>query len=195
MKHAFFKSLRLFIWFVLITGIVYPLMITAFAYLAFNHKANGQMVLVKDKVVGSKLIGQRFSSDKYFWGRPSTIDYNPLPSGASNLGPISAELKKTVKERREHALEKSGNEGIVPTELIYASGSGLDPHISPVTARYQIDRIVKARGWDPEEGRQKLLDLIVQHREGRKWGFFGTPVVNVLMLNIALDDKRQEADQ
>lgn len=189
MWKLFFTCLRLFLWLVLVTGIIYPFLITSFAALAFNHKANGQLVVSKGKTVGSKLIGQHFSSDKYFWSRPSAVDYNPLPSGGSNLGPTSAELKKTVEIRKKLILEKHVNQTEIPIELLYASGSGLDPHINPLTARYQIDRIIKARGLDSEIGRKQLLELIEKNRQTRKFGLFGAPTVNVLQLNIALDEQ------
>ncbi|MCE5318688.1 MAG: potassium-transporting ATPase subunit KdpC [Parachlamydia sp.] len=177
---------RLFLWMVLLTGIAYPLLITGIAYIAFKHQSEGDFINVDGKPVGARLIAQKFESEKYFWPRPSSIDYNPLPSGGSNLGPTSVALKKTVEERKS-ALTKAhpGNE--IPSELLFASGSGLDPHISPQTAYYQVDRIVKARGLDPQKGKEALEKLILSHTEGRHLAFLGNPCVNVLMLNLALD--------
>lgn len=174
-------ALRLFLWMVLLTGIVYPLLITAIAMMAFKHKSEGDFISIDGKLIGSRLIAQKFQSEKYFWPRPSSIDYNPLPSGGSNLGPTSAALKKAVEERKS-ALGKV-HSGDVPSELLFASGSGLDPHISTPTAYYQIERISKARGLNKE----LLKKLIDHHMEGR---LFGVPCVNVLELNLALDKQK-----
>lgn len=177
-------SLRLFLWLTLITGVVYPLFITGFAYLAFN-KANGQLISRNNQIVGSKLIGQQFSADKYFWGRPSAINYNPLPSGGSNLSPTSTILKQAVDKRRQHLLEKHPNQINVPHDLLYASGSGLDPHITLSAAKYQVERVAHARGIN----NQQLLELIDSMIEKRKFGLLGVPTINVLSLNVALDEK------
>lgn len=172
---------RLFLWMVLLTGIVYPLLITLFAF-AFKPKSDGDFLSVEGRLAGARLIAQKFESEKYFWPRPSAIDYNPLQSGGSNLGPTSADLNKAVEERK-NALAKAHIGGEIPSELLFASGSGLDPHLSPQAAYYQIDRIAKARGFEAGNIRK----LIEGHIEGR---FLGVPCVNVLELNIELDKQK-----
>lgn len=178
---------RLFLWMVLLTGIVYPLLITAIAFIAFKQKSEGDFISVDGKPVGSRLIAQKFESEKYFWPRPSAIDYNPLPSGGSNLGPTSAALKKAVEERKS-ALTKAHPGKEIPSELLFASGSGLDPHISLEAAHYQMERVAKARGIDGE----MIEKAIAETMEGPRFGIFGTPCVNVLRLNSTLDRIRKE---
>jgi K+-transporting ATPase ATPase C chain len=134
--------------------------------------------VIKDgKVVGSSLLAQKFQAPEYFWERPSAVDYNPMPSGGSNFGPTSADLKAKIAERQKQGL--SG-------DMLYSSASGLDPHISPAAARSQVERIVVARKLG-ETGKQKLLELIDRHTEGRAFGFLGEVRINVLQLNLALD--------
>lgn len=187
--NSFWNSLRMFLWMTLVTGIAYPLLITLAAHITMHRQADGNMITVKDKVIGSRLIAQKFESDKYFWPRPSAVGFNPLPSGGSNLGPTSAALKKTVEERKAALLKgHPGDDAKIPNELLYASGSGLDPHISPVTAYFQIERIVKARGLDSKSGATDVTKLVDQMIEKRYLGFIGEPCVNVLELNLALDE-------
>lgn len=152
-------------------GLFYPLVVLCVAQVVFHFKANGSF-LAEDK--GSELVAQGFSKAIYFWPRPSAIDYNPLPSDASNLGPLSEELLSKVKERRAKG---------VPTELLFASASGIDPHISIEAALYQVPRIAKARGVDTN----KIEQLIVSKSEGRVLGIFQARYVNVLLLNQSLD--------
>ena len=174
----------MFLWLTFLTGIIYPLLITAFAQLTMKHKADGNFLTSKEKIVGAALIAQKFESDKYFWPRPSAIDYNPLPSGGSNLGPISAALKKAVDERQEKILKAHHvDKDKIPAELLFASGSGLDPHINIATAYFQIERIAKARGLEGKD----VKDLIDRMMIKRSFGFLGETCVNVLMLNQALD--------
>lgn len=158
----------------LICGVIYPMLVTGFAQSFFQEKAQGQLVEHNGQIVGSLLIAQKFTRPEYFWPRPSAVDYNPLPSGASNLGPTSQALKEALQSR--------------PAEFAFASGSGLDPHISPETAAAQIARVAKARGLD-ENSLQRLVLKNTQHRQ---WGLLGEPTVNVLALNLALD-KVQES--
>ena len=179
------NSLKMFIWMTFLTGIVYPLMITGIAQLTMRHKANGEFFFINGKIVGAKLIAQKFENPRYFWPRPSVIDYNPLSSGGSNLSPTSSILKKVVEKRMEK-VQGANDQVSVPVELLFASGSGLDPHISLEAARFQIDRIAKARGWD-EKDKKKLNNLIETQSEGRYFGFLGEPCVNVLKLNLALE--------
>jgi K+-transporting ATPase ATPase C chain len=183
---TFWIALKLFLCLSLITGILYPLLITGIAQLVFNHKANGSILYRNDTPVGSKLIGQKFEGDRHFWGRPSAHDYNPLPSGGSNLGPTSARLKQAVKERQTKIMEahEINDPDEIPSELLFASGSGLDPYISPETAYFQIDRIVKARNFQDKKQLEELIKNLIKQR---RFGFLGVPCVNVLELNLSLE--------
>ena len=172
-----------------VTGVVYPVIVTAIAQLVFPHQANGSLIVKDGKVVGSALIGQPFDDPKYFWGRPSATSpfpYNAASSSGSNLSPTNPVLVKSVQERVD-ALRAAdpGNTAPVPVDLVTASASGLDPHISPAAALYQVNRVAKARKLDPAVVR----DLVGRHTEGRQLGFLGEPRVNVLALNLALERK------
>jgi len=170
----------------LITGLAYPLLITVVAKVLFPDKAAGSPISKNGIVIGSELIGQKFAGQQYFWPRPSAIDYNPLPSGGSNLGPISAALKEIITERRTRFQVISGTEEEIPLDLLLASASGLDPHISPVAARYQVDRIFRTRNLD-QMTKTSLFNLIDIYIEYPTLGLLGEPRVNVLKLNLALD--------
>lgn len=195
MNTLFTQSLRMFLFLSLLTGVIYPLFITLIVQPTMHHQANGSLLRREGKVIGSTLIGQKFTQEKYFWGRPSAVDYNPLPSGGTNLGPSSAQLRKLVIERgAPYSRSKSPVTTPIPSELIFASGSGLDPHISPTAAQYQIDRVAKARDMDTKEGREKLESLIQAHTTSRFLGILGHPFVNVLTLNLALDEGSEHHD-
>jgi len=173
-----------------ITGVVYPLAVTVVAQVAFPRQANGSLVVRSDRtddIVGSALIGQPFDDPKYFWGRLSAtapFAYNAAASSGSNLGPLNPALTDAVKARVD-ALRAAdpGNESPIPVDLVTASGSGLDPHVSPAAAQWQVPRVARARGLDPVA----VQALVEQHTDGRQWGFFGEARVNVLALNLALD--------
>lgn len=180
------KIMRMFLWMTCLTGLLYPLLITGFAMLAMKQKAEGDFISVKGKLVGSKLIGQKFEGDKYFWGRPSSIDYNPLPSGGSNLAPTSKALKKVVEERQSK-LQKAHSKDEIPEELLYASGSGLDPHISLSSAYFQMERVAKARGVASEDIQSLVDGMVIKPF----LGFIGEEYLNVLLLNLKLDEVLQ----
>lgn len=179
-------NVRMFLWITLLTGIIYPLLITAIAQLSMKQKADGDFLSSKEKkVAGATLIAQKFESDKYFWGRPSSIDYNPLPSGGSNLGPTSAALKKAVENRQKKILKAHQvDKDKIPPELLFASGSGLDPHINISTAYFQIDRISKSRGVESKDIKNLIDSVIIKP----SLGFLGEAHINVLLLNQALDE-------
>ena len=173
--------------FTVVTGLAYPVVVTVIAQLVFPHQANGSLIMKDGKPAGSALIGQPFDDPKYFWGRPSATSpfgYNAGASGASNLSPTNADLIKTVQGRVD-ALRTAdpGNTAPVPVDLVTASGSGLDPHISPAAALYQAARVARARKLDETV----VNDLVTKHIEGRLLGLLGEPRVNVLALNLALD--------
>lgn len=170
------------------TGVLYPLFMTLVANIIFPEQATGSLIKINGRIVGSKLIGQNFSSDKYFWPRPSAIGYNPLPSGGSNFGPTSDTLKKLVEMRREHFIHANHLPAgtLVPSDMLYASASGLDPDISPKAAELQIGRVARARGFDARQTKE-LKGLVESHIQRRQLGFLGEPRVNVLLLNVALD--------
>lgn len=168
----------------IITGVLYPAAITVVAQLLFADKANGSLIRQGDEIRGSQLIGQKFTSNAYFWGRPSASDYSTLPSAASNQGPTSDLLKSAVENRRKHLARYIS--GTIPADLLQASGSGLDPHISPEAALAQIGHVAKARHLSGEQT-VRLKELVTRSIEGPQMGIFGAPRVNVLKLNMETD--------
>jgi K+-transporting ATPase ATPase C chain len=177
----------LFVLLTLLTGVTYPLLVTAAAQLLFSYQAGGSLVVRNGRVVGSDLIGQSFSSPRYFWGRPSAtspVPYNAASSSGSNLGPTNPALIDAVRERI--AVLRTAdptNSGSVPIDLVTASGSGLDPHISPAAAYYQVARIARAR----RIGESAVRELVDRQIEGPVGGVLGSARINVLRLNLALD--------
>jgi potassium-transporting ATPase KdpC subunit len=179
-------TLVIFLAMTLLTGAVYPLAVSAVAGTLFPAPATGNLIVKDGKVIGSRLIGQPFQSDKYFFGRPSaTIPaYNAASSSGSNLGPTNPAFIDAVKQRASGLRAKHpAQKGDVPIDLVTASGSGLDPHISPAAAYYQVDRVAAVRGLTAERVRR----LVDQNVEPRTLGILGEPRVNVLLLNLALD--------
>src|SRR5215470_17660997 len=180
-------ALRMLIALTVVTGIVYPLIVSGIAQVAFPHAANGSLIVVNGKSLGSELIGQPFDDPKYFWSRPSATSpqpYNGASSGASNQGPRNPALADAVKDRIKALRDADpDNKAPVPIDLVTASGSGLDPHISVAAAEYQIGRVAKARGLTT----QQVRVLVERNTQGRTLGVLGESRVNVLGLNLALD--------
>ncbi|KTC93750.1 MULTISPECIES: potassium-transporting ATPase subunit KdpC [Legionella] len=178
-----------------ITGLIYPLMVTALAQLLFPYQANGSLILQNNRVIGSQYIGQNFRSLAYFWGRPSMTSayaYNGAASSGSNSGPTNPDFLALVKERISQLKQwHPENNQLTPIDLVTASGSGLDPELSPYAAFYQAARVAKVRQL-PEA---KVLELINKQIKYRTWGLLGEPRVNVLQLNLALDALRTSNEQ
>jgi len=177
--------------FTILTGVIYPLAVTGLAQVIFPEQANGSLIMKDGKTVGSSLIGQSFDNPKYFWGRlsaTSPFPYNSASSSGSNLAETNPDLVKNTQGRidaMKAADPQAGKQ--VPVDLVTASGSGLDPHISPAAAEYQIKRVANARALDES----KVRTLVSQYTDGRQIGILGEPRVNVLMLNLALDELRK----
>ena len=188
MKTLLRPAISLFVLLSIITGIGYPLVVTGVAKAVFPHAASGSLITRDGKAVGSALIGQSFTEPQNFWSRPSATSpypYNASASSGSNQGPLNPALVDAVKGRI-NALKAAdpGNNLPIPADLVTASASGLDPHISPSAAQYQISRVARTRNLPSE----RVAALVEAHTEGRQWGIFGEPRVNVLLLNLALDD-------
>jgi K+-transporting ATPase ATPase C chain len=187
------RFLRRFVWpafallsaMTFITGIAYPAIVTAVAQVAFPHQANGSMIVVDGRTIGSSLIGQAFNEDRYFWGRPSAAGkdgYDASGSAGSNLGPTSKDLIDRIAADVDRLRAANGS-GPVPVDLVTTSASGLDPEISPAAAEYQVARVAAARGLAEAD----IRAAVARHTEGQLLGFLGEPRVNVLLLNLDLD--------
>jgi K+-transporting ATPase ATPase C chain len=192
MKTRTIIALKFLLVITVLTGIIYPIVMTGLAQLSFPSKANGSMIKKDGKIIGSELIGQKFDSTIYFWSRPSAIDYNPIPSGASNLGPTSDKLKKQVVERRIlfATMNTITDTTAIPKEMLFASGSGLDPHISQKAALLQVDRVAKARDFSIIQ-KQNLVQIVKNLTETPQFKVLGEERVNVLILNLELDKLNQ----
>jgi len=189
MKSFLRPMLVLFVALSVLTGVVYPAVVTAIGQAAFSHQANGSLIERDGKVIGSAIIGQQFDAPGYFWGRLSATTPNPYNagnSGGSNLGPTNPALADEVKARIAalHELDP-GNRAAVPVDLVTSSGSGLDPDISPAAAAYQVPRVAKERGMSVAE----VEAIVARATSGRQFGLLGEPRVNVLKLNLDLDEK------
>jgi K+-transporting ATPase ATPase C chain len=185
-------AIRLFVALSLITGLIYPLVITLIAQSAFKSQANGSLIEANGTTMGSKLIGQQFDIPKYLWGRPSSTSpgpYNAASSSGSNLGPTNPDLIKNIQTQLKNLKSADPSNNLaVPTELVTSSASGLDPHISIASAEYQLNRIAKLRGIE----KAKLIELLNQTKVERTFGLLGEPTVNVLEFNLALDSQQQQ---
>lgn len=183
-------ALILFLLLTVVTGLLYPAVVTGFAQLFFSKQANGSLLLnSQNQIIGSALIGQSFTNPKYFWGRPSAtipVPYNAMASSASNLGPTNPDLFTLIKNRVLNLKQVDPkNSDLIPVDLVTASASGLDPDISPAAAFYQVRRVAKARGLTESQ----VKKLVQEHIQDRTWGILGEPRVNVLMLNLALEQR------
>lgn len=185
-------SAKIFLLLTLLTGVAYPLAVTGIAQFLFREKANGSLVEVNGKTVGSLLIGQRFDSTRYFVPRPSAIEYQPLPSGGSNLGLTNLKLKQLVAEREKKFRTLNGIDAQteIPAEMLFSSGSGLDPHISLRAALMQVEKIAKVRKFTSKQ-KEWLHNLVSSENKQAQFGILGNNYINVLKINILLDTQDQ----
>jgi K+-transporting ATPase ATPase C chain len=184
MKNQLRPALTIFALLTIITGVIYPLLVTGVSQVIFPSQSNGSIITIDSKAAGSELIGQQFDDPKYFWGRVSAVDYNADLSSGSNYGPMNPALLEVVQARID-ALQAADPDNTlpIPVDLVTASASGLDPHISVAAALYQVHRVASARGLSEAD----VQSYVEQNTEGRQFGIFGEPRVNVLLLNLALD--------
>lgn len=188
MKKNFFVSLRIFAVLTVVTGIIYPLLITGIALVLFPEKSGGSLIVRNNIIVGSSLIGQNYDSTRCFWSRPSATGYNAMPSGGSNLGPTSKILVELTMQREKNFRIKNNLDKTteVPAEMIFASASGLDPHISQKSALLQIDRVAEARGFTKTE-KAALRKKVFELTEDPQFHILGKQRINVTLLNLELD--------
>jgi len=184
MKNQLRPALTIFGFLTIITGLIYPLLVTGISQAIFPSQSNGSLIIVDGKAVGSELIGQQFDDPGYFWGRPSAAGYNAAASSGSNYGPLNPALTDMVQARID-ALKAADPDNTlpIPVDLVTASGSGLDPHVSVAAALYQVHRVSSARGLSEAD----VQSLVEQYTDARQFGFLGEPRVNVLKLNLALN--------
>lgn len=185
LRYRLWPAATLLLAMTIVTGFIYPLVVTAVAQVAFPSQANGSLIVVDGRTVGSSLIGQAFSQRQYFWGRPSAAGadgHDASASAGSNLGPASQDLIDRITAEVDRLREANGD-GPVPVDLVTTSASGLDPDISPAGAEYQVARVAEARGMSVDDVRA----AVARHTEGQLLGFIGQPRVNVLLLNLDLD--------
>jgi K+-transporting ATPase ATPase C chain len=184
-------SLKIFLFFTVLTGIIYPLLVTGIAQVVFPAQANGSLIFKGKQTIGSELIGQQFSSPIYFSSRPSAVSYNPLPSGGSNYGLTNVKLKKFVDSCKAQfiAFNQLDSQAVIPSEMLFASASGLDPHISQKAALLQVDRIAKTRNFNTHQ-KQQLVICIQDLTEAPQFLCLGEERINVLLLNLATDKIR-----
>jgi K+-transporting ATPase ATPase C chain len=189
MKTQIWIAIKIFFLFTILLGVAYPMTITGIAQIIFPAKANGSLIVQGNRVIGSELIGQKFDTTIYFSSRPSATDYSSLPSGGSNLGPTSMKLKQLVTDRKTQFIEfnQLAESEVVPSEMLFASASGLDPHITPKAALLQVERIAQARKLDNSQ-KQQLLNSIAELTESPQFLFLGEIRINVLNLNRSLDE-------
>ncbi len=184
MKNQLRPALTIFALLTIITGVIYPLLVTGVSQVLFPSQSNGSIITIDSKAAGSELIGQQFDDPKYFWGRVSAVGYNAALSSGSNYGPMNPALLEAV-QARINALQAANPENTlpIPVDLVTASASGLDPHVSVAAALYQVRRVASARGLSEAD----VQSLVEQNTEGRQFGILGEPRVNILLLNLALD--------
>ena len=189
MKTYIFPALRILAVMTVLTGIMYPVAMTFLSLALFPYQAKGSMIEKNGTIIGCEFIGQGFMSDKYFNSRPSAIGYNPMPSSGTNWGPTDKRMADSAKARSaQFTIQNTLSAGTpVPKEMLFASASGVDPHISPEAAQLQIERIAKVRGFNSEQT-SSLKKLVEKFTQGPQMKLFGDPRVNVLMLNLAVDE-------
>ena len=189
MKTYILPALRVLLVLTLFTGVIYPVAMTFFSIAVFPYQAKGSMIEKNGTIIGSDLIGQKFISDKYFNSRPSSIDYNPMPSSGTNWGPTDKRMQDSAKARTvQFKLQNNlSATTAVPKDMLFASASGVDPHISPAAATMQMERIAKVRGYDSVKT-SALKELVQHYTQNAQFGLLGDPRVNVLKLNLALDE-------
>lgn len=186
MLAQFTNSMRMLMTMTCLTGVAYPFLVTSLAQLIFPHQSNGSLIILDNRVAGSELIGQSYSDPKYFWSRLSATGpypYNAAASTGSNYGPLHPDLRLAAEKRIAMLTADGSPAKAIPVDLVTASGSGLDPHISPAAAEYQVARVAKSRRLSDDQVRA----LVSAHTEGRQFGVLGEPRVHVLRLNLALD--------
>jgi K+-transporting ATPase ATPase C chain len=190
MNKIIVQSFKIFLSLTILTGVIYPLFITLIGQVLFPNQSNGSLIIKNGNIIGSELLGQNFADSIYFQSRPSAINYNPLPSGASNLGLSSALFKKQVNDRKLEFRKNNllSDSIVIPSEMLFASGSGVDPHISVEAAKLQINRIIKSRNISTDKSKllYNLVDSLVEYPQ---FGLLGNQVVNVFSLNLKLDEE------